>query len=168
MRLADVVQEWVNYREWDDKVNLDDENQTSSLDFTYLIKDQSFKVWIETDEARDYLKIYIYAPFNALSKKLTECAVLFNHINASSYWGALSVIDEKGTIRWRYVIDFEGTDPSVATINNAINVGSNLLENWFDEITEVALTKTTAQQIIDQLKAASEAESSEEAVPDSI
>jgi hypothetical protein len=168
MRLADKVQDWLDHIEWEDKISLDEENQTSSLDFTYSIKDQSFKVWIETDEARDYLKIYIYAPFNALSKKLTECAVLFNHINAGSYWGALSVVDEKGAIRWRYVIDFEGTDPSVATIHNAFNVGSNLLENWFDEITEVALTKSTAQQIIDQLETASVAETSEEAVPDSI
>ena len=168
MRLAEKLQDWLDDIEWKDEISLDEENQTSSLNFTFSIKDQSFKVWIETDEARDFLKIYFYAPFNALSKKLTECAVLFNHINYKSYWGALSVVDEKGTIRWRYVIDFEGTDPSVATINNAINVGSNLFENWFDEITEVALTKTTAQQIIDQLKAASEAESSEEAVPDSI
>ena len=168
MRLAEKVQDWLDDIEWKDEISLDEENQTSSLNFTFSIKDQSFKVWIETDEARDFLKIYFYAPFNALSKKLTECAVLFNHINYKSYWGALSVVDEKGTIRWRYVIDFEGTDPSVATINNAINVGSSLFENWFDEITEVALTKTTAQQIIDQLKAASEAESSEEAVPDSI
>jgi hypothetical protein len=168
MRLADKVQDWLDHIDWDDKISLDEENQTSSLAFTYSIKDQSFKVWIETDEAHDYFKIYIYAPFNALPKKLTECAVLFNHINTISYRGALSLVDEKGSIRWRHVIDFEGTDPSVATIHNAFNGGADLLENWFDEITEVALTKTTAQQIIDQLEAASESESSEEAVPDFI
>ena len=168
MRLAEKLQDWLDDIEWKDEISLDEENQTSSLNFTFSIKDQSFKVWIETDEARDFLKIYFYAPFNALSKKLTECAVLFNHINYKSYWGALSVVDEKGTIRWRYVIDFEGTYPSLATINNAFNVGVDLFENWFDEITEVALTKTTAQEIIEQLEADSQAASSEEAVPDSI
>ena len=168
MRLADKVQDWLDDIEWKDEISLDQENQTSSLNFTFSIKDQSFKVWIETDEARDFLKIYFYAPFNALSKKHTECALLFNHINFHSHWGAISVVDEKGTIRWRYVIDFEGTDPSVATINNAFNVGVNLLEIWFDEITEVALTKTTAQQIIEQLEASSQVDASEEEVPDSI
>ena len=56
----------------------------------------------------------------------------------------------------------------MATINNAFNVGVNLLEIWFDEITEVALTKTTAQQIIEQLEASSQVDASEEEVPDSI
>ena len=30
-------------------------------------------------------------------------------------------------------------------------VGANLLETWFDEITEVALTKASAQEIIDRI-----------------
>lgn len=151
MKLADKVQDWLNKLEWEDKIVLDEENQTSSLNFTYSIKDQSFKAWVETDEERDVFKVYFYAPFNALSTKHTECAVLFNYINAISDWGSISLLDTKGTIRWRYVIDFEDTTPSVSAINNAFMVGANLLGTWFDEITEVALTKASAQEIIDRI-----------------
>jgi hypothetical protein len=168
MRLADAVQEWLNYREWDDKINLDDENQTSRVNFSYNINDQSFNVFVETDEERDFLKFYFYAPFNAASKKNVDCAILFNHINLCSLSGAITLDYDKGRIRWHHIIDFEDTDPSVTTINNGFNAGSNSFSRWFDEISEVALTKTTAQEIIERLNSDSEAEASEEAVPDSI
>jgi len=168
MRLADKVQEWLNDREWDDKINLDEENQTSSVNFTYGINDQPFNMYIETDEERDFLKFYFYAPFNALSKKNVDCAVLFNHINLNTSSGSMTLNSETGRIRWHHIIDVEETDPSVITINNAFHAGSNSFKKWFDEITEVALTKTTAQEIIERLNAESEKESPEEAVPDSI
>jgi flagellar hook protein FlgE len=98
--------------------------------------------------------------------KLTDCAILFNHINACNKWGAIACTDTKGTIRWRHSIDFEGTDPSIASIDNAFNVGSNLFEHWFEEITSVALTQTTAKELIDQIATQSEPEQNEELILD--
>ena len=162
MKLAKKVQDWLTDQEWDDEITLDDENQTSSVSFFFTIKNQSFKVWLETDEKRDMLKVYFYAPFYALSTKLTDCSILFNHINTCSNWGSITCKDEKGAIRWRHSIDFEGTDPSIAMIDNAFHVGANLFEHWFEEITSVALTQTTAKEIIDQCNATSEQEDIEE------
>ena len=167
MRLADKVQEWLNYREWDDKIELDEENQSARINFSYTIKDQSFDVYVESEEERDFLMFYFYAPFNATSKKITECTVLFNHINLCSFSGTMTVTD-KGRIRWHHVVDFEETDPSVKAIDNAFRAGSGTFSRWFDEISEIALTKTTAQELLERLNAEAEAESSEEDVPDSI
>jgi hypothetical protein len=64
MKLAEKVQEWLSHLQWNDELTLDEENQTSSVSFYYSIKNQSFKVWVETDEKRDVLEIYFYAPFN--------------------------------------------------------------------------------------------------------
>ena len=89
MKLAEKVQEWLSHLQWNDEITLDEENQTSSVSFYYSIKNQSFKVWVETDEQRDVLEIYFYTPFNGLSNKLTDCAILFNHINACNKWGAI-------------------------------------------------------------------------------
>ena len=52
MRLADKVQEWLNFREWDDKIDLDEEEQASRVSFTYEIKDQGFQVYVETEEKK--------------------------------------------------------------------------------------------------------------------
>lgn len=167
MRLADKLQDWLNYREWDDKLHLDEENQTSRINFTYEINEQSFEVYIESEEERDYLMFYIYAPFNVLSKKTTDCTILFNRINLMSHSGTITVSD-KGRIRWHHIIDVEETDPAPIAIDNAFRAGVSVLTKWFDEISEIALTKTTAQELFDRLDAEVEAESSEEDVPDSI
>ncbi len=162
MRLADKVQEWLNEREWDEEIILDEENETSSVNFRYIIKDQSVEIFIETDEKLDLLKFYFYAPFNALPQKFIDCAVLFNHINAF-YRGGSITLDYDGNIRWCYFIGFQETDPSIRTISNAFNAGGQLFDEWFDEISEVALTKTTWQEMMDRFNADSEKD-----VPDSV
>ena len=50
MKLAAKVQEWLTQNEWNDKISYDDENQTSSVSFIYIINKQPFKVWLETYE----------------------------------------------------------------------------------------------------------------------
>ena len=158
MKLANQVQAWLDHLEWNDKVSLDEENQTSSVTFIYIINEQPFKVWVETYEKTNTLTVYLYAPFKALPNKLDECKLLFNHINNFSTWGAIACDDEKGTIRWRHSVDFKNTDPSVAAIDSAFRVGGDIFKNWFDQISFVAITKTTAQSIIDHSKNAPEPE----------
>ena len=93
---------------------------------------------------------------------------MFNRINHRRVAGAMTLSD-KGRIRWHHVVDFEETDPSVIAIDNVLMSGVGAFDYWFDEISEIALTKTTAQELFDRLEAeAAEAESSEEDVPDSI
>ena len=50
MRLASKVQEWIDNREWEDRVEVDEENQRSRINFSYGINEQSFDLWFETDE----------------------------------------------------------------------------------------------------------------------
>ena len=149
MKLAAKVQECIAINEWNDKILCDDENKTSSVSFIYIINKQSFKIWLETDENKDMISVYVYAPFNALPNKRHDCSMLFNHINNNTVWGSIACDDENGSIRWRHSVDFEDTDPSIAAIENAFRVGGNIFNKWYDEITAVALTKTTAQEVID-------------------
>lgn len=162
MRLADKVQEWLDRWEWDDVIDLDEENETSSVNFIFEIKGQDFEIFIETDEKIDGLKFYFYAPFCALPQKFIDCAVLFNHINTFSRVGSIT-LDFSGNIRWCYFIGFQETDPSSKTINNAFAAGQELFDQWFDVISEVALTQTTWQEMLDRFNAGSE-----KAAPDSI
>ena len=158
MKLAAKVQECIAINEWNDKILCDDENKTSSVSFIYIINKQSFKVWLETDENKDMISVYVYAPFNALPNKRHDCSMLFNHINNNTVWGSIACDDENGSIRWRHSVDFEDTDPSIAAIENAFRVGGNIFNKWYDEITAVALTKTTAQEVIDHSHAIPEPE----------
>jgi len=55
-------------------------------------------------------------------------------------------------------VDFEDTDPLVASIENTFRVGGSIFKEWYDEITSVALTKTTTQELIDHRDAIPEPE----------
>jgi hypothetical protein len=157
MKLAAKVQEWITSNEWNDKISYDFENQTSSVSFIYIINEQPFKAWVETYENKNMISVFVYAPFTALPNKLNDCSILFNHINNNTVWGGIAC-DENGSIRWRHSVDFEDTTPSVAAIENAFRVGGSIFKTWYDEIISVALTKTTAQELIEYRNAAPEPE----------
>ena len=157
MKLATKVQEWITHNEWSEKISYNDENQTSSMSFIYIINEQPFKAWVETYEHKNMVSVFIYAPFTALPNKRHDCSILFNHINNNNVWGGIAC-DENGSIRWRHSVDFEDTTPSVAAIENAFRVGGSIFKTWYDEIISVALTKTTAQELIEYRNAAPEPE----------
>lgn len=151
MILADKIQELILSKGWNDVVIQDEENQSSSVNFRYNINEQSFSVFIDTDEARDAVKFYIQAPFNVLAKQVNEMALLLNRINIETPMGSFVVYPD-GTLIWRHSIDFENIEPSTVSLDNNMGAGINCFREWFEEISAVALTKTTAQDIFDELE----------------
>ena len=164
MRLADKVQEWLDQNEWTDVIDRNEENQKSQLNITYGINNQPFDLYIETDEQKEWVSLYVYAPFNALPGKYKDCMALFNRINANNFIGAFC-LTTSGRIQFRQAIDIEDSDPSPMMIENMLNFGSSLIDQWFNEIASVALTKKTVQEVFAELDGSSV---DEEEVPDSI
>ena len=148
MKLANKVQEWVISKDIEHQFTVNEDDQTSMLKFSYLLNSQKFLGIIETDEQRDAIKAFIYAPFNVLPNKINEFCILLNRLNLVENFGAVSVASD-GSIRWRHFVDFEKTDPSIEAIDNLFNPGGSILHGWFDELTAVALTNTTAQEIFE-------------------
>lgn len=150
MKLSNKIQNWITSKDVDHDFKLDEGKQASFLKFEYKIDDRTFLGIIETDEQRDAIKAYIYIPFNVTPEKLNEFSILLNRINSVELFGAVTVAND-GTVRWRHIVDFENTEPSIETIDNLFNPGCNIMENWFDEMFAVALTDITAQEILDNL-----------------
>jgi hypothetical protein len=72
MRLAQIVQDWIHNMEWDDQIKENEEDQTSSVNFGYGINDQSFKIWVETDEKRDWVKCISMLPSRFYPKRTSK------------------------------------------------------------------------------------------------
>jgi len=161
MRLANKVQEWLDAMEWEDEITRDEEEQTSQMKTGYTIKEQGFDLFVETDEKRDWIKLYLYAPIKVTEKKREECAILFNYINVQFPVGSLHFLSN-GMIRFRHVVDVENTDPSIELINNMLRSAASIFVDWLEEISAVAMTKMTAQQVIDDLEKGQEEEKAEE------
>ena len=170
MKLADKVQQWLDALEWEDEIVRNEEEQTSLMSTNYGINDQTFDLFVETDEKRDWIKLYLYAPIRVSDKKKGECAILFNHINSRFSIGSLHYLSN-GRIRFSHVVDVENTEPSIELINNMLRSAVSIYEDWLEEISTVALTKMTAQQVIDDLEKNQKVDGDEEEgeeVPDEI
>ena len=76
MKLANKVQEWVISKDIEHQFTVNEDDQTSMLKFSYLLNSQKFLGIIETDEQRDAIKAFIYAPFNVLPNKINEFCIL--------------------------------------------------------------------------------------------
>ena len=163
MRLVSKIKEWLNSLNWNNEIYIDKETQTTFVSFPYQINDQSYDVIIESEEASDTIKIYIYAPFRVISTKITETTLALNHINTSILKGAFYVLPDH-KVCWRDTVNFTETDPSIKTINNLLEYGVEVYQNWSKEISEVALSSETGQELLKILNGSSK--SNEETVPD--
>ena len=150
MRLADKLQQCLDEMGWDDVIKRNVEKQTSQMSTSWGINEQGFRLYLETDEKKDWIQLYLYTPFSALQNKRAECAILFDFINSASSVGSIHVL-RNGDIRFVHTIDFEGAEPSTTMLKNMIYSGSSLFAAWFEEIIAVALTKKTAQEVFDEL-----------------
>jgi hypothetical protein len=164
MRLAAKVQEWIEKREWEDKVEVDEENQRSRINFTYDINEQPFDFWFETDENKQQLELYLYFPFKVKKDKLNDFVLLLNFIHIKSSIGGFCVLANR-RIQYRHFIDVENAEPSIEMISNMVGAGEDIITEWFEELALVALTSKTTREIIDDLSATSD---ETEEVPDSI
>jgi len=70
---------------------------------------------------------------------------------------------DDGRIVFRHTVDVENTQPSVDMIDNMLGQAIKLYETWFNEISSIALTNKTAQEVFDELDKTSEIKEGEEA-----
>ncbi len=154
MRLADKVQEWLDTNGWEDQIDYNEAEQLSQLNIRYGINDQLFDLWIETDEKKDWLNLFLSFPFKVNPSKLKDCIELLNLINRQSFIGGLIVLPDRN-IQFHHAIDVENTEPSIEMIQNMLNSGADIINVWFEEIAAVALTRKTVQEVFDELEALS-------------
>lgn len=148
MRLAKLIEEYIADQGWDnDTVNRDEEEGTSQLKTTMSINNQNFRLYIEGDEKRELLSLYLYAPFSAIEGKSVDACLLFNYLNDRfTYRGRITVQDD-GDIRYVEIIDVENIEPPIAMIDNMLNSGIGMFRSNIESIAAVALTQKTYEAI---------------------
>lgn len=161
MRIADLIDAYIIDKKWDnDVVERDEENGSSQLKTSIGINNQSFRLYVEGDEKKELLYLYLYAPFSVMEGKSVDASLFFNFINDHfCYRGRITVQDD-GDIRYIEIIDLENVTGSIAMIENMLNSGTGLFSNNIEGIAAVALTQKTYEALreeYDKKNAASEA-----------
>ena len=148
MRLAKLIEEYIADQGWNnDTVHRDEEEGTSQLKTTMSINNQDFRLYIEGDEKRELLSLYLYAPFSVIEGKSVDACLLFNYLNDRfTYRGRITVQDD-GDIRYVEIIDVENIEPPIAMIDNMLNSGIGMFRSNIESIAAVALTQKTYEAI---------------------
>lgn len=163
MSLKEKLEDWVKFKEWDDEVGIDEDGD-SSLAFSVDIEGQTFKVFFEGDETRNWLKFFLYAPFNARNDKFEDMLKLANHIHGSTYYGRLMIDADNGVIQYKQIVCIADAQITNLFIENIFQTGIALYSTWLDDLASVALTKKT----FEQLKQDWDADSSSTEVPEKL
>ncbi|MEI8186829.1 MAG: hypothetical protein WCG19_09035 [Chlorobiaceae bacterium] len=115
------------------------------------INNQKFRVYIEGDEKRQVLSLYLYPPYSVMEGKFVDACMLFNFFNdAYQFTGRISVSDD-GTIRYKEFIDVENIEPKTAMIFHMLDCGIVLFQENNEAFAAVALTRKTYEAIRDEL-----------------
>ena len=145
MKYQKLIKAWIKHKEWDDEVTHNKETNESVVTFSTEINNQVFSVYFEGDEKKDWLSLYMYAPFTVKEEKEIDILKLFNRIHCSTYYGRLVLLDG-GRIQYKQIISLDKTDPSLEVLDGMYGTAILVYEQWLEDLTEIALTKTTFEQ----------------------
>ena len=142
MKYYELIKKWVAEQGWDDEVTFDEETSESSLHFAVNINDQTFKVYIEGDGKRQWLSLFMYAPFNCKQEKNSELLQLFNQLHQNTYFGRMVLLDDS-RIQYKQIVGTNSDGLTTESIERMYRTGIVIFEHWLDDIAAIALTKTT-------------------------
>ncbi len=154
MKFKSYIEEWVKEQGWEDPVE-DEDDGKSRLSFNLDVSDQTFKVFIEGDDEKQWLELYMYAPFNVKADKFNDVLQLFNHIHKSTYYGRLVLLND-GRIQYKQIISLVDTEPSVMVLEKMYRTGIQVFENWLDELAALSLTKQTFADLLKEWESQSD------------
>jgi hypothetical protein len=160
-----VLEDFMKAREWEDKLEVDTEAGTVSLNTGINIGDQNGRLIIRFSEARDLLDVFVYYDIKCKEAKIEEMKLLMNGIHQRWMFGRFEVFPD-GFVRWFHRIDFEGSQPSGLSVQRNIQPGWDAASQFADVIASVALTKQTAEEALADYDEAQNAREEEDASVD--
>ena len=155
MSFKEILEDWVKFKEWEDEVQVDEDGD-STLAFAVDIDGQSFKVFFEGDEKRNWLKLFVYAPFNTRADKFQEMLKLVNHIHGRTYYGRITIDSDDGTIQYKQIVSVADVEVSTSFVESMFATGVAIYSDWLDDLAAVALTKKTFDQLNQEWNAESD------------
>ena len=150
--LADVVRQWRDGQGWEDEISLDEEEMRSQLNASVELEgDISVRVFIETDEKRQWLQIYIYGPMKIPKKRYSESCELVNGINRAYLRLGSLVVGGDEQFLFFQCVDVEGAHLVPTMIGNILSVGYGVLEQWNEAMGQVVFAGISADEVFRKL-----------------
>lgn len=150
LRLASVIRRWLVEKEWDDEVRIDHVEQTSQVATGISSDDHQFKVYIESEEKKEWLSVFLYSLLTVPENRVPECLLLINQVNMRIGVGRFALTSER-TIQFKAVADCEGAEITPMVLENMYASGKGGFFYWIDAFGKVVFTELAATQIIQDI-----------------
>lgn len=172
-----VLKEFLEVREWEDELEKDAEKGEISLNTSIKFSNgQDMRLIIEGNN-NGLLEVYWYFDsFLCKKEKIPEMLLLLNYLHMRSTFGTFVLINLPdsplhGKIRWHGRVDFEGVEVTLDLLHLITNPSNNLVGQYGEVISTVALTKqsaTNALEEFDEAQADNEGEDDGDSVPNQL
>lgn len=105
-RLTKVIQIWLNENGWEEKPDIDNENNTSSTSFSYQLDDYVLRGYLDANEDQEYVQVFMYYDDTEIpEERMEEVRNLIEILNLGSRFGSLHIIHESNVIRYYIAMD---------------------------------------------------------------
>lgn len=151
MRMTDVVVQWLEKSEWEERPEVDEEKQTSSLGFSMSVsEDFSVKSYFEVAEKGGMFKLFMYFLDSKIpATKLDEVVRWANMANIGLALGHLVVIPDDRVLRFYAAIDVEDAEFEPAHIENILNAGVRTMKYSLPQYMAICFGGKTAEEAME-------------------
>jgi hypothetical protein len=147
-RLAAIVQEALDYFEWTDEIEDDEEAGKSRVTTGAMVEGQPCDIYIDTHEQLDAISIFFYLPFRVTAKNYPQACMLINAINVKARHGHLEILQDGGRIRLVASADIEGATPTGIFVVRMVQLADATLSDWMWALAAVAVSGQTADALL--------------------
>lgn len=134
MRLTETVVKWLEQQEWEERPDINDENQSSSTSFIYNLEDFNLHCWFEVSEKSEIFKVYMYfSDAKVPSDRFDEVKKFINGVNERLLLGSMHFSQNDRRIRYYNAIDVEDASFEPQHITNMLIMAASAMEKWLPE-----------------------------------
>lgn len=147
--LASAVQAWMTDEGWEDEIEVAEDNSSSRVTTAFSINDQSYKLFIETNEEAPQLFIYMYSPFKVPPAKMPEMARLMNMINCVFNAGRLACYDDEDSnpVQFLWKIPVLQSELTAAEVGSMVSAAVDIFDRYGGLLAQCVFANRTAKDI---------------------
>ena len=151
MRITEVIVNWLEAQEWEERPEIDEEELTSSTGFGHIVNDDfSVKCYLEAAEKPCFIKLYMYFNDSKIpASKLAEVIKYVNLVNISIPIGLLAVIPGDKVLRFYAGIDVESASIEPQHITNMMDAGLRTMARRLPQFMAICYAGKTAEEALE-------------------
>lgn len=148
MKLAALVQQWVDQVQLPSEIELNPEAGTSGVEVPCEVAGQTCRLFVEADEQRHWLSLHLYGAKVIPDARHDEACRLVNAINLRFLsLGRLAAV-RGGGFQFKALADVEGSQPSITMIKSMLDSGTHVFKLWAAAFEAIISGDQTTEQIL--------------------